>query len=76
MTRHYRGRIDNKFGYKILASYQSSTDFALDTADLVNNVGNPSVVPKTMATLGDKTFQNVDNLDQDLFEWNVTAQLD
>ncbi len=72
----HAGNVDNKFGYKILASYQRSTDFALDTADLINNVGNPSVVAKTMATLGDKVFENVDNLDQDLFQWNITGQLD
>jgi len=35
----HAGNIDQKFGYKLLASYGSSQDFALDTADLTDNNG-------------------------------------
>lgn len=72
----HAGNINNKFGYKILGSYQKSTDFALAEEDLVNNVGNPTIRVKNNVTQGGKVFENVSNTDQDLFQWNVTGQLD
>ncbi len=73
----HAGNVNNKFGYKILASYQKSQDFSLSDEDLLDNNGAPVVTQGiNFLTNGTRRFDNITNLNQDLFQWNVTGQLD